>query len=134
MRLRQYGLSTAQLAISLRYLDGRRWKDVREITPTQDVLQLTAVMSSMLACLPAIGTPLKVSLALNKVAPIEAIPQPMFQHVGPSRNALNESLDAINKKYGKNTIYLGPAWNALSSAPMRIAFNHIPDLEVDDDE
>ena len=134
MRLRQYGLSTAQLAISLRYLDGRRWKDVREITPTQDVLQLTAVMSSMLACLPAIGTPLKVSLALNKVAPIEAIPLPMFQHVGPSRNALNESLDAINKKYGKNTIYLGPAWNALSSAPMRIAFNHIPDLEVDDDE
>jgi DNA polymerase-4 len=54
--------------------------------------------------------------------------------VGPARNALNDSLDAINKKYGKNTLYLGTAWNALSSAPMRIAFNHIPDLEVDDDE
>jgi len=134
MRLRQYGLATGQLAIRLRYLDGRRWKDERDITPTQDVVQLTSVMSSMLDLLPPDGIPLKVSLTLNKVAPFDAIPQPMFENVGPARNALNDTLDAINKKYGKNTVYLGPAWNALSSAPMRIAFNHIPDLEVDDDE
>jgi DNA polymerase-4 len=134
MRLRQYGLTTGQLALRLRYVDGRRWKDERDITPTQDVVQLTAIMSSMLDHLPPDGTPLKVSLALNRVAPFEAIPQPMFDNVGPARSALNDSLDAINKKYGKNTVYLGPAWNALSSAPMRIAFNHIPDLEVDDDE
>lgn len=134
MRLRQYGLATGQLVIRLRYVDGRRWKDEREITATQDVVQLTAVMSSMLDLLPPDGTPLKVSLALNKVAPFDSIPQPMFDNVGPARDALNNTLDAINKKYGKNTVYLGPAWNALGSAPMRIAFNHIPDLEVDDDE
>ncbi|MEY2719469.1 MAG: hypothetical protein RLZZ273_835 [Bacteroidota bacterium] len=134
MRLRQYELATGQLAIRLRYVDGRRWKDERDITPTQDVVQLTSIMSSMLDLLPPDGMPLKVSLALNKVAPCESIPQPMFDNVGPARDALNNTLDAINKKYGKNTVYLGPAWNALGSAPMRIAFNHIPDLEVDDDE
>jgi DNA polymerase-4 len=134
MRLRQYGLAAGQLAIRLRYVDGRRWKDERDITPTQDVIQLTSVMSSMLSLIPPDGTPIKVSLALNKVAPYDSIPQPLFENVGPARNALNDSLDAINKKYGKNTLYLGTAWNALSSAPMRIAFNHIPDLEVDDDE
>jgi DNA polymerase-4 len=134
MRLRQYGLAAGQLAIRLRYVDGRRWKDERDITPTQDVIQLTSVMSSMLSLIPPDGTPMKVSLALNKVAPYDSIPQPLFENVGPARNALNDSLDAINKKYGKNTLYLGTAWNALSSAPMRIAFNHIPDLEVDDDE
>ena len=134
MRLRQYELATGQLAIRLRYVDGRRWKDERDITPTQDVVQLTSIMSSMLDLLPPDGMPLKVSMALNKLAPCESIPQPMFDNVGPARDALNNTLDAINKKYGKNTVYLGPAWNALGSAPMRIAFNHIPDLEVDDDE
>ena len=36
-------------------------------------------------------------------------------------------------RYGKNTAYFGSAHNALHNAPMRIAFNHIPDLEVEND-
>ena len=58
----------------------------------------------------------------------------MFEGTGPAREKLNDGLDKINEKYGKNTIYMGTSWNAKHSAPMRIAFHHIPDLETDDDD
>ncbi|MCX6140147.1 MAG: DNA polymerase [Candidatus Kapabacteria bacterium] len=133
-RLRQYGLATAEVTVSIRFVGGERWKCECDITPTQDVIQLTGVMSAMLSELPESGTPFKVSIALNKVSPAGSTPQPLFTNIGPARESLNASIDRINKKYGKNTLYLGPAWNALSSAPMRIAFTHIPDLETDEDE
>lgn len=51
--------------------------------------------------------------------------------------AIKEKLDAagdkLNMRYGKNTVYFGGAHNALNNAPMRIAFNHIPDLHVESD-
>jgi DNA polymerase-4 len=128
-RLRQYGLVTGEVALSIRFLPSSKWKCALDITPTQDVVQLTAVVSAMLERLPSDGTPFKVSIALNKVSPAESTPQPLFDTIGPVRGSLNASIDAINRKYGKNTVFLGPAWNALSSAPMRIAFTHIPDVE-----
>lgn len=88
----------------------------------------------MLAELPTSSTPFKVTIALNKVSPVDGMSQPLFNNIGPARESLNASIDSINKKYGKNTLYVGTAWNALSSAPMRIAFTHIPDIETDDDE
>ncbi|MDG1097006.1 MAG: hypothetical protein P8N23_05255 [Methylophilaceae bacterium] len=36
----------------------------------------------------------------------------------------------MNFKHGKNTVYLGGAHEALKDAPMRIAFNHIPNLVI----
>ncbi|MBU3700279.1 MAG: DNA polymerase [Candidatus Kapabacteria bacterium] len=133
MRLRQYELHAAEITVAVRNVDGTKWKSARDITPTQDVVQMTMVMSAMLEELPTSGVPFKVTIALNNLTPSDATPVPMFENVGPARTALNASIDAINKKYGKNTLYMGPAWNALNSAPMRIAFNHIPDADVDDD-
>ena len=49
------------------------------------------------------------------------------------RKRLNAALDKLNLKYGKNTVYLGGAHAALKSAPMRIAFQHVPDLVVEED-
>ena len=46
---------------------------------------------------------------------------------------LFRSLDILNLKYGKNTVYFAGAHDALKDAPMRIAFNHIPDLVIEDE-
>jgi DNA polymerase-4 len=43
-------------------------------------------------------------------------------------------LDKLNMRYGKNTVYFGGAHNAVSYAPMRIAFNHIPDVKTEGDQ
>jgi DNA polymerase IV len=41
------------------------------------------------------------------------------------------AMDVINKTQGKNALYFATAHNALDNAPMRIAFNRIPDVETE---
>ena len=134
MRLRSYELVAGRVDVSVRFRCGTRWKSGMNLASTQDVVQFTHALSRLMHELPLDRSPLKVSVSLNDVAPRAQIPQPLLDDVGPVRENLNASIDAINHKYGKNTLYVGTAWNALHSAPMRIAFNHIPDLELDDDE
>jgi DNA polymerase-4 len=134
MRLRSYELVSGRVDVSIRFRCGTRWKAGMNLSSTQDIVQFTQALSRMLVDMPHDTTPIKVSVSLNDVAPRAQVPQPLLDDVGPVRESLNASIDAINHKYGKNTLYVGTAWNALNSAPMRIAFTHIPDLELDDDE
>ena len=41
------------------------------------------------------------------------------------------AMDIINKTQGKNALYFATAHNSLNNAPMRIAFNRIPDIETE---
>jgi DNA polymerase-4 len=45
------------------------------------------------------------------------------------RRKLLAAIDMLNGKHGKNTVYFASAQAGLDHAPMRIAFNRIPDLE-----
>ncbi len=47
------------------------------------------------------------------------------------RAKLLSALDGINRRYGKNALYFATAHRALDHAPMRIAFNRIPDIETE---
>jgi len=47
------------------------------------------------------------------------------------RARLMAAMDALNRTHGKNTVYFASAHHALDTAPMRIAFNRIPDLETE---
>ena len=44
---------------------------------------------------------------------------------------LMSAMDALNRTQGKNTVYFASAHHALDTAPMRIAFNRIPDLDTE---
>ena len=48
-----------------------------------------------------------------------------------SRGKLDAAMDQLNKTYGKNTLYFAASHEARDTAPMRIAFNRIPDLETE---
>ena len=45
------------------------------------------------------------------------------------RERLLQTIDQINRTYGKNTIFFASSKSGLDLAPMRIAFSHIPDLD-----
>ncbi|MBK6974757.1 MAG: hypothetical protein WCF44_12440 [Candidatus Methylophosphatis roskildensis] len=40
--------------------------------------------------------------------------------------------DRLNSRFGGYILYFVGAQSAIESAPMRIAFRHIPDLELDE--
>ena len=46
-------------------------------------------------------------------------------------NKLGDFMDKLNAKFGKNTVYFAGSHNTENNAPMRIAFNHIPDLAIE---
>lgn len=48
-----------------------------------------------------------------------------------NRDKLHEAVDRINRRHGKSALYFATAHNALDHAPMRIAFNRIPDVETE---
>ncbi len=52
---------------------------------------------------------------------------PLFEADRPNPPLL-QTIDQINLKFGKNTLYFGGAHRAKDRAPMRIAFTRIPDV------
>lgn len=134
MRLRSYGLVARALHVHVSRLDGSSWGNHARLDPTQDTLQLLDALKALWARYPAgPGTaPLKVGVTLADLHRQSGQSQSLFYDV-EARNRLNASIDLLNLKYGKNTVYYGGAHAALKAAPMRIAFNHVPDPMVEGD-
>jgi DNA polymerase-4 len=45
--------------------------------------------------------------------------------------SLSHTLDQVNRAYGPNAAYFGGMFGHTAAAPLRIAFNHIPDVETE---
>lgn len=67
-----------------------------------------------------------------QAAPDATAAQTLQNHpVQRDRTRLMSAMDALNRAHGKNAIYFANAHHTLDAAPMRIAFNRIPDLETE---
>ncbi len=134
MRLRSYELLAGSMYVKIKYLDGSRWKDEIRFTPTHDTVQFINALATMWKRKePSYATPLKVAITLFNLAEEKSQTLQMFPF-GRSSEALNTAIDKLNNVYKKNTVYFGGAHIARNSAPMRIAFTHIPDPEIEGDE
>jgi DNA polymerase IV len=81
--------------------------------------------------------PVSVGVQLHGLVPasqhtpdlFEAIPASK-QHTPPrDRSKLLAAVDTLNRTHGKNTVMFASAHAGRDHAPMRIAFNRIPDLD-----
>ncbi len=151
-RLRQSGMQTGRLDVFVRLMGAEngpgRWGPKREgaewggvevgavIEPrTEDTLTLVRVFARLwdeaVAELRGRGAwkPLKVGLALSDLEPVVGSTLPLFSPPRPTPK-LGGVMDAINRRFGKTAIYSGSMHVAKQSAPVRIAFHSIPDLDV----
>lgn len=132
VRLRSYGLLAAVFRVYVRYLNGMQWGNEMHFTPTDDTVQLLAALSALWKKKPVSrAKPLAVGMSLFKLTAKEKSNLSLFEEE-QSRDALNSAIDSLNARYGKNLVYFGGAHEALDSAPMRIAFNHVPDPSIED--
>jgi DNA polymerase-4 len=133
VRLRNYGLIAGAMHIHVGRLDGSSWKEQVRLDPTQDTLQFLDALKALWAHHPGSrAAPVKVGIALADLRGQSSQSRSLFHDI-EARNRLNASIDSLNSKYGKNTVYFGGAYQALKSAPMRIAFSHIPDPATEGD-
>lgn len=132
MRMRHYGYCAGGLSLHLSYLDRDSWRDKVRFAPHSDTLKFNHVLAGLWQRRPVDGTLLKVGVNLFDLTDQIQLSRDLFeaenQHEG-----LNIVLDQINQRYGSNTLYFGGAHQSIGAAPMRIAFNHIPELAVESD-
>ena len=134
MRLRSYKRITGAMHIKVKHINGDSWKNQARFDPTQDTLQLLNALAAMWKKYPKTKTaPLAVGITLSDLNEQTNQSWSLFDN-GKSHDKLNAIIDSLNLRYGKNTVYFGGAHFALKSAPMRIAFNHIPDPVIEGDE
>lgn len=133
MRMRSYGLLAGAMSLKVKFTNHPTWGVETALSPTDDTLTLTHALESLWQQYPnKKNVPMAVAVQFTRLLDPEETAYDMFT---PKRNSqkLNQVLDSLNLKYGKNTLYLGAAHQALNDAPMRIAFNHVPDLDVESD-
>ena len=133
MRLRKVGDAAGGLQAFVKFMGGDGWSEEARFSETQDTLELTHVLDALWQRRsPAArrAKPLAVGVTLVRLMPVAGRTADLFD-TGHHRTQLNDTVDRLNKRFGKNAVYFGAASTALNSAPMRIAFNRIPDIEVE---
>ncbi len=142
MRMRSYELLTSHISVKIKFRDTKSKETVRfyhesDISATDNTLKLTDALEALLKGLPKAYQklePVAVGVNFTALSNVQDAAYDLFTEK-PNANEvkLNKALDMLNLKYGKNTIYFAGAHAALKDAPMRIAFNHIPDMVVEED-
>ena len=139
MRMRHYGLCAGGLGLQLRYvrprgaLHSEASRARVSFAPHADTLAFTRALTALWASLPLKPMPiLKVGVTLTHLVEEAHITPDLFASSGTHDN-LNRVVDEINRRYGPKTLYLGGAHDRRDAAPMRIAFGHIPELQIEND-
>jgi DNA polymerase-4 len=135
MRLRHEEWLSGELVISVKYASGERWGDSLTLQETDDTMELLRIMEQLWHRRPrGLKKPFYVGLVLAKLVHRGNHTPQLFQAPAKRQKSLNKALDALNERFGKHAVYFGSAHEALDSAPMRIAFNRIPNLDLEGDE
>ena len=159
MRLRKQGFYATGLSVSVRLdsrgifgyqgsstapMGGHRETAMGETQDTADLLHTLDILWH--SGLHLLKRPKAVGMVLHGLVPENQHTPGLFDQVvaasavlcigkapAPQRERakLLSTLDGINRRYGKNALYFATAHGALDHAPMRIAFNRIPDIETE---
>ncbi len=137
MRLRHYGYCAGVLSLHLHYLKTdaghARWVDQARFSPHADTLKFNPVLAELWQRRPSDPGPLlKVGVLLSGLVEHSQVTRDLFDPAD-RHEPLNTVLDQVNLRYGPNTLYFGGAHNSRGAAPMRIAFSHVPELQVEKD-
>ena len=141
MRMRSYELLTTNISvkIKLRHLktyDTQRFYNETSLLATDNTLKLTETLETLLQHLDGVDTnyqPVAVSVNFGGLNNLNEVSDDLFaEKPSVSERKLNKALDILNLRYGKNTVYFAGAHGGLANAPMRIAFNYVPDLVVEE--
>lgn len=141
MRLRSIELISARLCVHVKLTDRQHrvapWDMDLALDPTSDTRALLTALGRIWQQYPPQASargwaPMAVGVTLVELSEARNESRSLFEDCD-QQHQLNAVIDALNLRYGKNALYYGGAATALQSAPMRIAFTHVPDLTLESD-
>lgn len=136
-RLRSHALIAGklQVRVSFRHQGASwDWRAEQSLDPTADTRSLLHALDVLWRQRPRTrAAPIAVGVTLTRLDSAAHRSLGLFD-APRHEEQLNATIDAINLRYGKKSLYFGGAHAALAAAPLRIAFQHIPDLAVESDD
>jgi DNA polymerase-4 len=130
VRLRNEGLYTRELLLSIKFLDRdptkRKWHRKSKCFETNDSLLLLENLERLWQEMPK-GSILRVGVALSNLAEAAHHQPCLFED--PKRESLMSALDAINQRFNDGAIYVADAHSARQTSTNSIAFQRIPGEE-----
>ena len=111
-----------------------KWKDYITFTYTQNTVELIKAFNIIWGRNPFMqNTPTAVGVVLFNLLHEDYATLPIFEDFEKNKSFYN-AVDFLNKRYGYASVYFGGSHTAKYSAPMRIAFTQIPNLDIEDDQ
>ena len=133
VRLRSYACAAGALHVKVKCVNRTRWAQTIDFSPLQDTHSLLDRLESLWKKHPAFtAAPLAVGVTLTNLCDARLASLDLF--ADDRHGKLDRVVDQLNQRFGKQTVYYGGAYRALTAAPLRIAFSHIPDLELEGEE
>ncbi|MGH8226175.1 MAG: DNA polymerase Y family protein [Gammaproteobacteria bacterium] len=128
-RLRTSACAAGGLALTLRYTDGSHRHGERRFAPSQDTLVFGQALKELWTERETMRAPL-LGVGVTLVRLTRATQGSLFEETH-RHERLNVAVDRLNERFGAHAVYFGGAHRALDAAPMRIAFTHIPDPDLE---
>jgi DNA polymerase IV len=136
-RMRAEGFLAQRLEVWVEWRHRDPWVAEGRFNALSDTLGLLRVLDTLWADRPRGREPVKVGVVLKGLARTDQTSLPLFDeaaapHAG-KLPGLDAVLDRLHRRFGNDAVYFGGAFRAIHEAPMRISFNHIPDLALEED-
>jgi DNA polymerase-4 len=141
-RLRSHGLLAGALTIQLSFLRGAAWVSDVRTDETDSTIALMKLLDRLWRERPEPRCQLlKVGLVLSRLCEHGNYTPQLFPvvtdttagHDTAKHQRLDATLDKLRARYGRRVVYFGGVQESRDDAPMRISFNHIPDVGVEQD-
>lgn len=109
------------------WIDTPSWEAHKRIFDCRDTFMLQQYLIQLWSGCPQYS-PLQVGVWLYDLIPDELHSLHLFEDGSEKSYSLNVVMDKMNLKYGRHAVYLGGVHDARKSAPTRISFMSIPEL------
>ena len=134
VRLRSYELRTSKIHVRVKFMNHPTWVIEANCSPTDNTLSITHIFETLWTNYPTKKVvPQALGISFSGFVNNQQYSVDLFEsEIVDGDKKLHAALDKLNSRYGKNTIYLGGAHNALYASQVKIAFNYVPDLVIED--
>jgi DNA polymerase-4 len=128
VRLRRNGYRTRHIAISVSNFDrDQKWKAQRKIHESENTSDMLGILGELIRGWHGRGKPLKVAVVFSDL--INETDHQFSFFEDQKKAGLFKTVDAINQKFGQNTLYLACFQDDRRVARTAIAFSRIPELD-----
>ena len=135
-RLRSHGMMARVLQVKITYVNKSKWRSEVDFPETDVTLYLMKVLSRMWRQRSDLHKGvLKLNVTLLGLRRHSNYTPDLFGNSAEDEKyqRADAAMDELRSRYGRQSVYLGVVQECRESAPMRIAFNHIPELGLEND-